>query len=146
MKREISKIKEKEKKATLEALHESANRIKGDDAVRIFISDILTESEQITVGRRLLIANLILTGQTYSEVHNQLGVSPNTFSRIRQWLTGRFPDYDKTLKETAPTPKKTKVIYTRVAPFSFAHLKKKYPMHYLLFTLSEKTIANLKSK
>jgi uncharacterized protein YerC len=146
MKREISRIKEKEKIATLEALDKAARRLKGEDAVRIFINEILTESERITIGRRLLIANLILAGQTYAEIHNQLGVSPNTFSRIRQWLTGRFPDYDKTLKETTPTPSKTKVTYTRVVPFSYEHLKKKLPLHFLLFTLAEKTIANLKSK
>ncbi len=146
MRRQVAKIKDQEKKATREALFKAADRIKGDDAVRIFISDILTESEQITIGRRILIANLILTGHTYAEIHNQFGVSPNTFSRIRQWLTGRFSDYDQTLKDTTPIPTKTKTTYTKVAPFSYEHLKKNYPMHCLLFTLSQKTIAYLKSE
>jgi uncharacterized protein YerC len=146
MRREISRIKEKEKKATLEALYQATDRIRGDDAVKIFINDILTESEQITIGRRLLIANLILTGHTYAEIHNQLGVSPNTFSRIRQWLTGRFSDYDQALKDTSPSSPSTKVTYTKVTPLSYEHLKKKFPLHFLLFTLSKKTIDNLKSK
>ncbi len=146
MRREISRIKEKEKKATLEALYKATDRIRGDDAVKIFINDILTESEQITIGRRLLIANLILTGHTYAEIHNQLGVSPNTFSRIRQWLTGRFSDYDQALKDTSPSSRSTKVTYTKVTPLSYEHLKKKFPLHFLLFTLSQKAIGNLKSK
>ena len=146
MRRRIIKIKDKEKKATLEALYKATDRIKGNDAVKVFINDILTESEQITIGRRILIANLILTGQTYAEIHNQLGVSPNTFSRIRQWLTGRFPDYDQTLKVTSPTPGSTKIGYTKVTPFSFEHLQKKFPLHFLLFTLSRKTVDSLKLK
>jgi uncharacterized protein YerC len=146
MRREISKIREREKQATLAALYKAAERIKGEASVQTFINDILTESERITIGRRLLIANLILTGQTYSEIHNQLGVSPNTFSRIRQWLTGRFPDYDQTLKDTYPVSSKTRADYTKAVPFSFAHLEKKYPLHYLLFTLSRKVITDLKSK
>lgn len=146
MRRQINKIKEAEKKATLEALYKATDRIKGDASVTRFIDDILTESEKITIGRRLLIANLILSGQTYYEIHNRLGVSPNTFSRIRQWLTGRFPDYDRTLRETTPTPKDIKEKYEKVVPFSFAHLQKKYPLHFLLFSISKKTIDTLKSR
>jgi uncharacterized protein YerC len=114
--------------------------------VKIFINDILTESEQITIGRRLLIANLVLTGHTYAEIHNQLGVSPNTFSRIRQWLTGKFQDYDNTLKDSSLIRTNKKATYVKVAPFSFAHLQKNFPMHFLLFSLSKRTLENLKSK
>lgn len=146
MRREISRIKERERVATLEALNKAAERIKGEAAVSVFIGDILTESERITIGRRLLIANLILSGQTYAEIHNKLGVSPNTFSRIRLWLTGRFSDYDQTLKSSLPTPSNTKVAYTKVEPFSFAHLQKKFPLHFLLFTLSKKALDGLKEK
>ena len=146
MRREISRIKKSERVATLEALEKAAGRIKGEAAVSVFINDILTESERITIGRRLLIANLILTGQTYAEIHNQLGVSPNTFSRIRQWLTGRFSDYDQTLQNTSQVTTNSKVIYTKVAPFSFAHLQKKFPLHFLLFTLSKKALDGLKTK
>ena len=146
MRREIKKIKDSEREATLNALNSAASRITGNDAVEAFISDVLTESERITIGRRLLIANLILKGQTYYEINEKLGVSPNTFAKIRQWLTGRFPDYNQALKERLPVPTGTKTAYEKVQPFSFAHLMKKHPMHFLLFTLSKKVTSSLKNK
>ncbi len=146
MRREISRINDKEMQATLEALGKAAARIKGEDAVKVFINDILTDSERITVGRRLLIANMILNGQTYYEIKNQIGVSPNTFTRVGQWLTGKYPDYNQVLKDTTPAPKRNKITYTKVQPFTMAHLEKNYPLDFLLFTLSRKTIERLKSK
>lgn len=143
MRREINKIKEGEKTATLEALYQAADRVRGDKAATQFINEILTESEKITIGRRILIANLILKGHKQSEIHNMLSVSPNTFSRIRQWLSGRFVDYDKTLKNTAK-PEKKKKTYKKIEPFTFEHLKRNYPMHCLLFTLSKKTLDHLR--
>jgi uncharacterized protein YerC len=144
MRREIKKIKESEKKATLEALYKAAARTKGDNATETFINEVLTESEQITIGRRLLIGNLILTGHTQYEIQNILGVSPNTFSRINQWVSGSFTDYDKALKESSPSKNK-KASYKKVQPFSFEHLQRNYPMHCLLFTLAAKTVRDLKN-
>lgn len=123
----------------------ASERARGENAATTFINEILTESEKITIGRRILIANMILVGYKQSEIHNKLGVSPNTFSRIRQWLSGRFPDYGQTLKNTTGSTNGVNS-YLKTEPFSFKHLQKKYPMHSLLFTLSDKTISALEAK
>lgn len=130
----------------MEALFKAAERIQGDDAATIFINEILTESEKITIGRRILIANMILMGYKQSEIHNQLGVSPNTFSRIRQWLSGSFPNYNQSLKNSTNIKRVQKLTYEKPEPFSFKQMQQKYPLHSLLFTLSEKTIKSLKEK
>lgn len=126
----------------LQALFSTARSISGDDAVSIFIKNVLTESEQILIGRRLLIAQMILSGKKQAEIMYELNVSPNTFSRTRKWLNGQIPEYDKALKEFQAEQKSiandsiaSKPKRTKVDPHSFEALKRKYPAHFLLFSL-----------
>ena len=120
----------------------------GKDAVTTFINTLLTESEKITIGRRILIAQMILAGKNQSEIIYKLGVSPNTFTRTRKWLDGQVPDYDQALKnfEKEAVAKKTKIvkqnrsrIYT--GSTSFASLRRKYPAHFLIFNIAEEILA-----
>lgn len=98
------------------------------------ITRLLTQKERITIGRRILIAQAILAGKTRYEINNHIQISPNTFTQIKRWLESEFPDYISAHKRTLS---ETKVQKVRIEPFSYEHLKKKYPAHFLLFSLVE---------
>jgi hypothetical protein len=83
---------------------------------------------------------MILEGKRQAEIIHELGVSPNTFSRTRKWLSGQIPEYDKAIKDYRAEQKRLvgeskRTPCKSVAPFSLAFLKKKYPTHFLLLKL-----------
>lgn len=98
------------------------------------IGNLLTEREKVTIGRRLLIAHAILDGKTRYEISHHIHVSPNTFAQIRKWLDSEFTSYSSAYKEQPASNAQTKEYPQR---FSYAHLKKNYPAHFLLFSLVE---------
>jgi Trp operon repressor len=142
------KLNSRQREIILEALFSSAKEIHKNNSVEYFINTLLTESEQITIGRRILIAQMILAGKTQSEISYLLNVSPNTFTRTRKWLNKQIPNYNDALKEyqkehsaKSSNPTKNKKIY--VDPVSFKGLRKKFPMHFLLFNIAEELITKL---
>lgn len=99
-----------------------------------FLNNLLTRKEQIKIGRRILITQAILAGKTRFEINNHLSVSPNTFAQIRKWLESEFKEYASAYTVKSKPVSKTK---TYVKPFTYEHLKQKYPAHFLLFSLVE---------
>jgi len=97
------------------------------------LPNLLTRAEKIKIGRRLLIARAILAGKTRMEINEKLQVSPNTFAQIRRWVESEFTEY------SAATRIDTRVKGSRqhYPPYSFTHLRKTYPGHFLLFTLTK---------
>jgi len=144
-----TQIKKSEKDMTLNALYQAAARMKGDRAAATLVDTLLTESERLMLGRRILIAQLILAGDTQREICARLNVSPNTVSMTRKWLTEQIPEYDKALKayqeaaaqkkaaRDAKNPRGQSKYKEYPDPLSFAGLKQRYPMHFLLFNLAE---------
>ena len=70
MKKKTSDIKPVEKKLALEALYKSAENVAGPRSTAQFIGQLLTENEKIILGRRILIAQMILAGETRMEIQN----------------------------------------------------------------------------
>ncbi len=97
-------------------------------------SKLLTETEKIKIGRRLLIAQAILAGKTRMEVNEKLSVSPNTFAQINRWLETELNSYNSAYN---PPKENRKNISRHTRPFSYEQLKKTYPTHFLLFSLFE---------
>lgn len=114
-------------------------------SVILFINTLLTEDEQVTLGRRLLICQMILKGKTQAEIRYELGVSPNTFTRTRKWLTREIPEYQNALmahkkKVSEKRNSLTKRKREFAAPLTFSNLKKRYPMHFLLFNIADEIL------
>ena len=142
------KLNPHQREIILEALFSSAKRMRKDNPVEYFINTLLTESEQITIGRRILIAQMILAGKTQSEIRYILDVSPNTFTRTRKWLNKQIPNYGQAIKECekeklnkASNRAKDKKIY--IDPLSFTGLRRKFPAHFLFFNIAEELLIKL---
>lgn len=131
MKKKVSDLSEKEVMVALDALYTSASSLEGRDAMKGFLKDLLTESERVMLGRRILVARMLLSGDTQRDIVERLGVGFGTVANVQKWLDDSMPGYERALegleKEYADRT-------DRLSPEdSLRRLKKKYPLHFLLF-------------
>ena len=117
---------------TLDTLYTAASSIQGRDAIKLFLKDLLTPSERIMLGRRIIIARKLLSGETYDEISLSLKVGTDTISRVQRWLNDQMPGYEQAIAglEKEFDKRQEKKLY---ATSTLYRLKKKYPLHFLLF-------------
>lgn len=136
MKIRAKELSDQERIEILDTLYTAAASVKGRDAVKLFLRDLLTESERIMLGRRILIARSLIAGDSHRTIEDRMGVGRDTIWRVQRWLLDKMPGYEQAIaeleKEFAARKKKDddRFLYATSALF---RLKKKYPMHFLLF-------------
>lgn len=134
MKKMINELSDQEQMETLDMLYTAAGSIQGRDATKAFLKDLLTPSERIMLGRRIWIARLLLQGHSQAYIADKLQVGPNTIWKVEKWLNGQMPGYAEAIKGLEKELKtRADNRETEQNPFSFKALKKKYPLHFLLF-------------
>jgi|SRR3989344_5011229 len=146
MKRKISELSEKERITTLDALYTAAGSLKGREAMKLFLRDLLTESERIMLGRRILIARLLLTGATRRDIGKRMRVGLDTVGRVERWLKDQLPGYEQAIQGLQKELDHRAKWKAPVEPGSFAALKRKYPLHFLLFNLADEFAAARRRK
>ena len=132
MKVKVKKLSEKEIIRTLDTLYTAASAIQGREAIKLFLKDLLTPSERIMLGRRIIIARMLLSGLSYREILARLNVGQDTIMRVQKWLTDQLPGYEQAIAglEKEFNKREEKKLY---ATSTLYRLKKKYPLHFLLF-------------
>ena len=116
---------------TLDSLYSAAGSLRGRSAMKLFLRDLLTESERVMLGRRIIIARLILSGKTYRDIRDTHGVGFTTIRKVEHWLTDELPGYEEAIKGMEHEfSKRTRRFEQRKI---LAGLKRKYPLHFLLF-------------
>ena len=136
MKVRSKQLSNEERMETLDALYTATSSIKDRTTMKAFLRDLLTESERIMLGRRILLAREILSGKTYDEIVLKHKVGKDTILKIRGWLDDQFPGYEIAIKEMEnvyegrKNKHQNKKMYATSALY---RLKKKYPLHFLLF-------------
>ncbi len=136
MKVKAKNLSEKQRIETLDALYTAASTIKGRAAMKLFLRDLLTESERIMLGRRILIARRLIAGESYRVIGRDLHMGIDTVWRVRRWLVDQLPGYEHAIKEMEKEFKERKRKYEDkklYATSALYRLKKKYPLHFLLF-------------
>lgn len=122
----------------LDLLWTSVAQLKTREEVKHFFKDLLSESEAVMLARRIEIAKRLIGGESYEKISIDLKVGMDTISRVQQWLTSGFGGYEKTVRGF------TKELGRRLnvksgagdeMPYSFEWIKRKYPLHFLLFNL-----------
>lgn len=132
MKRRLKDLTEKELMVTLDALYTAASSVHGRDAVKLFLRDLLTPSERVMLGRRIIIARMLINRTSYEEIAQRMRVGQATVGRVHRWLKDQLPGYEKAIMGMEKEFKKRseKKLYATSALY---RLKKKYPLHFLLF-------------
>jgi len=122
---------------TLDALYTAAGALHGREAVKLFLRDLLTPSERIMLGRRILIARQLLAGESARSIADDMKVGCDTVYRVERWLHDQMPGYEQAVKgmEKEFVRRKEKYEDRKLyATSALYRLKKKYPLHFLLFS------------
>ena len=137
MKVKPRKLKNNDKMRYLDTLYTAISSLKSRDEVKRFLRDLLTESERVMIGRRIIVAQRLLEGKSYFEIRQELGVGMDTIIRVHRWLEDDIDGYEKVVKklEKIFESRQEKRNQAYLDPFSFEGLKKRYPLHFFLFNL-----------
>jgi len=132
----------------LDTLYTAVSSLNSREEVKKFLRDLLTESERIMMGRRIIVAQRLLEDKSYLEIKQELGVGMDTIMRVHRWLEDDIDGYEKVVKklEKVFESRQEKRDRAYLDPFSFEGLKKRYPLHFFLFNLFDDLNKKNKSK
>lgn len=133
MKKRLDDLTKKEIMQTEQMLFAAAAGISSKKSAERFLTELLTESERVMLGRRIWIARMLLQGYTQQEIGETLEIGPNTIARVEKWLQNSMSGYRAVLKDAKRTYRKSEKQHSYPAPFTMRAMKKKYPLHFLLF-------------
>lgn len=142
MRKKKEQLSKQDQEETLKKLYTAASAIKSQKRMEQFLKEILTDSEQLMLGRRVWIAQMLLSGYLQDEICEKLECSPSTVRRISKWLNTKLPGYGEAVSSRG---RRTKVS-EQIDPTSFKALRKKYPMHFLFFNVAEAIVSSYKQK
>lgn len=116
---------------SLDTLYTAVGAVKGRAAMKLFLRDLLTSSERIMLGRRIVIARRLLAGDSTRAIQAELRVGPVTIQHVKKWLEDQMPGYEDAVRALEKEMGKRKV---KAEQKKMWHaLKRKYPLHFLLF-------------
>lgn len=95
MKVQMRQLSNKERIEILDTLYTAAGTIRGRDAMKLFLRDLLTPSERVMLGRRLMIARRLLAGESTVKIAADLKVGRDTIWRVQKWLNDELQGYEK---------------------------------------------------
>jgi len=118
---------------TIIALLESKEEVKN------FFKDLLSETEALMLARRIRIAKLLLSGASYDEIRQKLGVGDATIAQVHRWLQGGFGGYQNLLPRLEKELERRTIVQSKnreaKIPFTSEWLKRRYPLHFFLVNL-----------
>lgn len=134
MKRKPEDLSAEDQAFTRKVLFEAAKTAQTAQQLEKFLDGLLTPSEQIMLGRRIWISRMILENKRYDEIGARLHVGSGTIANVEKWLRGLLPDYGRHIeREMKRTTEMRRREIAKQNPFGLTALKRKYPLHFLLF-------------
>jgi TrpR-related protein YerC/YecD len=127
-----------ERKKFLGELYDMIALLKSREEVKQFFKDLLTLSETVMISRRLQIAMMLLEGYTYRDIRAKLKVGASTIVSVERWLNQGFGGYRNIIARHKNKKENKFKEYEPALPFSLNHLRKKYPLHFLLWNMVKK--------
>ncbi len=131
MKLRSRKISDEERIKYLDTLYTTISSLKSKEEIKNLLKDLLTESERIMIGRRILIAQYLLKDYSYAQIIAELKVGPDTIMRVHRWLDDEVKGYERAVQELEKTMLTRKNSKTLTPP----SIGKKYPARHLLMNL-----------
>ncbi len=140
MKVKSRNLKKEDKIKFLDALYTATSTLKTRDDMKKFLRDLLTESERIMIGRRIVIAHKLLHNEPYDQIVETMKAGKDTIAKIDCWLQDETRGYEQAIKEFDKIleSRKNYVRRDHHKHGPFARIKKKYPLHFFLFNLVDK--------
>ncbi|MGD0977419.1 MAG: Trp family transcriptional regulator [Minisyncoccia bacterium] len=144
MKIQTRKLKEADKQKSskaLDALFFVLADLGDRQEINKLMSQLLTESERLMIGRRILIAQMLLNDVQFEKIIKELGVGADTIMRVYRWLESEEINVKKIIEKIGKkgeTKRHDQSGYISHDPFSFSGIKRRYPGHFALFDLIDK--------
>lgn len=105
-----------------------------------FIRDLLSHQEAEMIAKRLMIAELILSGESYGDINRKLKVSNGTIARVQEWLKISGDGYRKVIKRTKDI--RFSKVNNGKSISEWNSIKKRYPIYFWPQLLLEELIKN----
>lgn len=102
---------------------------------------LLTPSEQVMLGRRKQVAEMLVEGATYASIQKKLRVAVPTIRNIEKWLEDAVRDFDRIRAErrrNKSAEKSHEQSHQRrepALPGSFTSIRRRYAGRFLLLNL-----------
>lgn len=133
-----SQLSEFQKKKYLGEFYDMVSLLQSRDEAKRFFKDLLTLSEVVMISRRIQIAKMLIAGRTYEEIQKSLKTATATITQVERWLNNGFGGYKEVIKRHDKKNAWREAQKIPAPPFSWRHIKRKYPLHFLLLNLLEK--------
>lgn len=126
-----------DRRALLQEWQSALQKLPSKPAVITFLSNALTQSEQVMLARRIRVARALLQGKPFHGIKKDLGAGIQLIRETDRWLSELYPDYRLTIPPLLEHTKKKhpKREYVPLDPYTFRELRAKYPIHFLFFNL-----------
>lgn len=135
------RLSKKEKYELLNNFWTALALLEDVEEIRNFLKDLLSETEAVMLARRLKIAQLIYQGEGYDAIEKSMHASPTTIASVHAWLDGGFGGYLKGIQKLKEEMERQTVLDEKKEqardPFSLEGLKKRYPLHFMLFNAAD---------
>lgn len=126
--------------------------LKNREEVREFFKDLLTPNELGNLMSRIEIALLLNLGFTYDEIYKFLGVGKDKILNVKKKIE-RGKGYKIVIQRLIEKRKKRKIkeiksqlrFARKIKPFNIEHLKKKYPLYFLISNLVDELADHLEA-
>lgn len=140
---QLHSLSEKERQETLSFLWDSLSSLSTPIERENFLKELLSESETLMLARRIQIASMILQGNSFEEISTKIGAGKNTILSVSRWLRKTDPKKQKLIKNleikvSKNKRRKTPNYHSPSGVSAFSHLKRQFPLYFVLFNLLDK--------
>lgn len=137
-----SELKSGEEKALLQKLYRSVAKLDGEKEISRFFSQLLTRSEAIMISRRIEIATLLMSGETYEEIRIQTKAAKGTILNIQKWLDEEDNACSTATSKILQEEVKRKIFgkngRSLIRSEILQDIKRRHPVRFLLLNLLDK--------
>ena len=127
------------KEKCIDAFYRTIEFAEKQNKIKSLLSDMLTESEIVMMGRRMLIAKRLLGKQKYEQIARELGVGFDTVYKVKNWLGSRHQGLEKVIEKIKKTAKPGSIKRKRFADYyptdGMAEIRRRYRNYYWLSDL-----------
>lgn len=140
-------LTEFQKKKYLGEFYDMVTLLRSREEVKKFFKDLLTLSEVVMISRRVQAAKMLLAGMTYDEIRKELKIGKATIAQVERWLNNGFGGYKEIISRHKKKELRKKDYLSEAnTPFTLDHIRKKYPLHFLLLNILKKRQKTFRSK
>lgn len=138
----LNSLPEKQRIKLIGEFYDAMSLMNNRGEVRLFLKDLLHPDEIAMLARRIQIAVLLLVGFTYDEVVQMLKVGNATVANVYKKIERGGDGFELIAKRLLKLKKKKELGMIRnqkqrTTTSGLGLLKKKYPLHFLLFNLAD---------